>query len=350
VKNGAMSIMASYSSWNGAKMHGNRSLLTGTLKEELGFQGFVVSDWQAVDQLDGTYEEQLANAINAGIDMVMVPDRYESFIESMKSNIESNKISMSRIDDAVRRILKTKMMMGLFDRPYANRKLLSDVGSPAHREVAREAVRKSVVLLKNEKNVLPIKPVTKTIYVVGKKSDDIGSQCGGWSMSWQGETGKITEGTTIYEAIRKGAPEGTTIIYNETGKGMKNADNTLCVLVIGEKPYAEYKGDSSTLTLSSDDMVLAKRCHESGIPTVTILLSGRPVILDGLLDTSNALLAAWLPGTEGEGVADILFGKYAPTGKLSMSWPRSVKQVPVNVGDVTYDPLFPFGFGLTYKK
>lgn len=350
VRTNAMSIMASYSSLNGVKMHANEKLLNAVLKEELGFRGFVVSDYKAIDQLDGTYEEQVAQAVNAGVDMVMVPDKYESFIEAMRENVESGKISITRLDDAVRRILRAKFMMNLHERPYANRKLLPDIGSAAHREVAREAVRKSVVLLKNENNVLPLSPKVKTIYVVGPKSDDIGTQCGGWTMGWQGSTGKITTGTSILEAIKKAAPPAATVVYSENGKYMTNNEGNICILVVGEKPYAEMFGDTQSPALSEDDITLAKRCRKSGIPTITILLSGRPVILDGILENTSALLAAWLPGTEGEGIADILFGSFSPSGKLSMSWPRSAKQIPINKGDSPYNPLFPYGYGLTYGK
>jgi beta-glucosidase len=349
LKEGALSIMASFSSWNGIKMHGNKDLLTGVLKGELGFRGFIVSDWKAIEQLEGNYDEQVAGAINAGIDMVMVPDKYESFIAVLKSGIDDGTIPLSRIDDAVRRILRVKMTMGLFDHPYANRKLLDSVGSPEHRAVAREAVRKSLVVLKNEGKILPLGDTMKTIYVVGQRGDDIGAQCGGWTINWQGAFGKTTVGTSILEGLKKNVPAGVNVVFSPDGNNLIKKEGSVCVAVVAEKPYAEYDGDSAAISMSDDDVAMIKRAKASGLPVVTVLLSGRPVLVGGIIEHSDALIAAWLPGTEGDGITDVLLGKFAPTGKLAMSWPRSVKQLPVNKGDKKYDPLFPVGYGLSWK-
>lgn len=346
VKAGAKSIMASFSSWNGLKMHGNKALLTGVLKNELKFDGFIVSDWKAIDQLPGLYEEQVQASINAGIDMVMVPDSYVKFIDAMKKNVESGKISKQRLDDAVSRILKVKLEMGLFEHPKANRSLIKKVGSPEHRELARQAVRESIVLLKNENNVLPFSKTLKNIVVVGAKADDIGSQCGGWTIDWQGRTGPITKGTTILEGIKKAA-KGIKVSYSANASWLpKEAE--LCVAVLGEKPYAEFMGDRQMPSIDYEDLAVLSKATDMNKPIILILVTGRPVLINDYLSSVSAVVAAWLPGTEGEGVADVLFGSYKPTGKLSFTWPKDQTQLPINVGDKTYDPLFPYGFGLTY--
>jgi beta-glucosidase len=253
---------------------------------------------------------------------------------------------VSRIDDAVRRILAIKIQLGLFSHPFTDRSLLSKVGSAEHRNLARDAVRQSLVLLKNENNFLPLKKNAAKIVVAGKGADDIGIQCGGWTISWQGSEGNITPGTTILQAVKKAAAASTQVSFSLDGSGAAGSD--FAIVVVGEKPYAEGSGDRSDLNLSAADLAMIGRVKASGIPFVTILISGRPMILGSALSDSNALIAAWLPGTEGDGVADLLFGDYKPTGKLPHSWPRSMSQIPVNSGDANYDPLFQFGFGLTY--
>jgi len=344
---GVGSIMASYSSWNGVRMHSSSYWLTTVLKEELGFEGFLVSDWAGINQLPGDYATQLATGINAGIDMVMLPERYKDFMRTMLSLVAEGRISEKRIDRAVTRILKVKFALGLFEAPFAPKTLLATVGSPAHRAIARECVRQSLVLLKNENRVLPINPTVRRIHVAGRNADDLGNQCGGWTISWQGASGDITLGTTILSAIRQRAGQNITVTFSEDGLGAKGAD--LALAVIGETPYAEGVGDRSDLQISQADLLTVINLRAAGVPTVAVLISGRPLILDELLLLCDGLIAAWLPGTEGDGVADVLFGDYSPVGKLSHSWPRTMAQIPLNYGDAQYDPLFPYGFGLTYE-
>lgn len=349
VKNGVRTIMVSHSGWNGQKLHGHEYLITKVLKEELGFTGFVVSDWKSFLQLPGTYEEQVATAINAGIDMMMVVDSYQQFINTTRKLVDSGKIPLSRIDDAVHRILKVKFEMGLFDRPKINRKLLESIGSEAHREVARECVRKSLVLLKNDQQTLPLAKNLKHIVVAGKSADDIGIQCGGWTVTWHGGSGNTTSGTTILQGIRNAVSPQTLVSYERSGKVDQEAD--VAIVVIGETPYAEYKGDvvePKTLHLDEEDRATIRNVKKLGIPVVLVLISGRPMIIMEELNQSDAFIAAWLPGTEGQGVADILFGDYSPTGKLPCSWPKDMDQIPVNSGDEKYTPLFEYGFGLSY--
>jgi beta-glucosidase len=343
---GVATVMASFSSWNGQKMHGNRYLLTDVLKGELGFPGFLVSDWGGIDQLPGDYAAQVETAVNAGIDMVMVPGRYAEFISTLKALAQSGRVPQSRIDDAVRRILRRKIEAGLFDRPYADRTLLAQVGSDAHRQVAREAVRRSLVLLRNEGPVLPLSKMARRLHVAGKNADDLGNQCGGWTITWQGSSGAITTGTTILQAIRAAVLGGAQVTYSRDGSGAAGADAG--VVVIGETPYAEGRGDRTDLSLAAEDVAAVRAVKAAGVPTVVVLVSGRPLILGEVARTADAIVAAWLPGTEGAGVADVLFGDFAPTGRLGHSWPRSMSQVPINVGDPGYDPLYPYGYGLTY--
>lgn len=347
VKAGVGSVMISFSSINGQKMHGSYHWITDVLKGELNFKGFVVSDWGGVDQLPGDYKTKIETAVNAGIDMVMLPNDYKNFSITMKQLVAENRIPIGRIDDAVRRIIKIKTQLGLFEHPYSDRSLLPKVGSSEHRTVARDAVRQSLVLIKNDGTLLPLKKNAAKIIVAGKSADDIGIQCGGWTISWQGSEGNITQGTTILQAIKKAVSPTTQVSFSLDGSGANGYD--FGIVVVGEKPYAEGSGDRSDLSLSSSDLAMISRMKGSGIPFVTILISGRPMILGSALNDSNAFIAAWLPGTEGDGVADVLFGDYKPTGKLPHSWPKSMSQIPINLGDTNYDPLFPFGFGLTYQ-
>ncbi|HEX8985094.1 MAG TPA: glycoside hydrolase family 3 N-terminal domain-containing protein [Bryobacteraceae bacterium] len=346
---GVGTVMPSYSSWNGVKCSGSKRLLTTILKEEFGFEGFLISDYGAVDQLPGDYKAQVAASINAGMDMVMVPQRYELFISTLKQAVEAGTVPMSRIDDAVRRILRVKYAMGLMDKnrsQLANRSLWKKFGSPEHRAVARDAVRQSLVLLKNERKALPLARTAKRIHVAGKSADNIGNQCGGWTIKWQGQTGAVTPGgTTILAAMRKAAGS-SKITFSADGTGAKGAD--VGVVVIGETPYAETDGDRKDLHLAPEDVAAVSNMKAAGIPVVVVLVSGRPMILDNVLDKADAVVAAWLPGTEGDGVADVLFGSYKPTGKLSHSWPRTMAQIPIHKGDKKYDPLFPYGYGLSY--
>jgi beta-glucosidase len=353
IEAGASSIMVSYSSWNGTKMHDNKHLLTDVLKGELAFKGFLVSDWAAIDQISPNYKSDVAASINAGLDMVMVPyglgkaNNYIEFIQDLKELVAEGKIPQSRIDDAVSRILRVKFQMGLFDKSRTDPELTAAIGSAEHREVARECVQQSLVLLKNARHALPLPKDLRHLLVMGEAADDIGTQCGGWTITWQGETGPtIHGGTTILAAIRKTVAPSTTVTFSATGDVASGADAVL--VVIGEKPYAEKNGDRQDLRLSTNSIALIKKAKETGVPVITLIVSGRPLILDSALESSDAVVAAWLPGTEGQGVADVLFGDYKPTGKLPRAWPRSNEQLSVeaNAGE---KPLFPYGFGLTYE-
>ena len=345
VKAGVGSIMASYSSWNGQRLHGQKFLLTDVLKGELGFQGFVVSDYDGIKNMSTSFRENVANAINAGVDMAMIGNDYRLFIRTVKSLVSSNRIPMSRIDDAVRRILRGKAAAGLWEHPMADRALASAIGSPEHRAVARDAVRQSVVVLKNDKNLLPLKKNAK-VHVAGSKANDMGAQCGGWTNGWQGKLGPGAAGTTILRAIERAVGTRTSVTTSRDGGGAGHSD--VVVVVVGETPYAEGNGDSKDLVLTSADRSAIANARKSGKPVVTVLITGRPLIVEDWLPMTDALIVAWLPGTEGGGVADVLFGDYKPTGKLPHSWPRSMAQIPINQGDATYEPLFPYGFGLTY--
>ena len=346
IESGVGSIMASYNSWNGEKLHGQDYLLTEVLKNELGFEGFIVSDWKGVDQIDEDYRTAIKRAINAGIDMVMVPDRYLVFIGHLKSLVEDNEVSEARIDDAVRRILKQKFLLNLFEKPLAETSLAETLGSQEHRDIARKAVRESMVLLNSKNDILPLKKNNQKILVAGTLANDLGAQCGGWTISWQGDNGNITVGTDILTGIQK-VTETSEIIYSEHGDYDDSVD--AAIVVIGEKtPYAEGAGDKESLNLDRTDVNLLKKIKEKGIPTIAVLISGRPMIIGEALPYTDAIIAAWFPGTEGDGIAEVLFGDYDPSGKLTHSWPRNMDQVPVNFGDDNYDPLFNYKHGLQY--
>jgi beta-glucosidase len=326
VKAGVGSIMVSYSSWDGQKMHGNKHLLTDVLKGELGFRGFLVSDWAAIDQLSPDYKADIEQSINAGLDMIMIPNgpgkanNYVEFIEDLKDLVATGKVPQSRIDDAVRRILRVKFQMGLFESTAVDPKLTAAIGSPEHRAVARECVRESLVLMKNNNHALPLSKSIKHLAVAGVGADDLGMQCGGWTIDWQGRRGEVTPGgTTILAAIRKTVSPDTKVTYSADGSDLAGADAV--IVVVGEAPYAEMKGDRKDLDLSAEDKALVAKASASGAPVITILLSGRPLVLGPALDESSAFVAAWLPGTEGLGVTDALFGDCKFTGSLPRPWP-----------------------------
>jgi beta-glucosidase len=346
---GAGTIMPSYNAWNGERASGSKRLLTEILKAELGFEGFLISDYNALDALPGDFKSDVEQSVNAGMDMMMIPQRYREFHTTLVALVKEGKVPMSRIDDAVTRILRVKFAMGLMDgkNVMANRKLWKDFGSAKHRAVARDAVRQSLVLLKNENRTLPLSKNAARIHVGGKSADDIGNQCGGWTIDWQGKSGEVTTGgTTILKAVQQAVSKKTKVTFSKDGTGAEGA--TVGVVVIGETPYAEMRGDAEDLAISAEDVAAVENMKKAGIPVVVVLISGRPMIVDQVLGKADAFVAAWLPGTEGAGVADVLFGAYKPTGKLSMTWPRSMAQIPINFGDKNYDPLFPYGFGLTY--
>lgn len=357
IQAGARSVMASFSSWGGIKMHAQEYLITDVLKGELGFKGFVVSDWQGIDEISSNYYEAMVTAINAGIDMNMVPYDYDRFIETLTKAVNQGDVLMERIDDAVRRILTVKFELGLFERPIADESLLAGVGSVEHRALAREAVSRSLVLLKNENDVLPIARDTQTLFVAGLAADDIGIQCGGWTIEWQGQPGNITEGTTILEAIKDTVSGDTTVQYNRFGKFDRITDSNgnavvadVGIAVVGEYPYAEGVGDQADLALSQGDISVIEKLRERSEKLVVILISGRPMIITPQIHMADALVAAWLPGTEGQGVTDALFGNQPFTGKLSYTWPRTMDQIPFDFANLPTEgpgaPLFPFGYGL----
>ena len=326
IKAGVGSIMVSYSSWNGRKMHGNQYLLTDVLKGELGFRGFLVSDWAAIDQLSPDYKHDVEQSVNAGLDMVMIPNgldktnNYAEFIQDLKDLVAAGQVPQARIDDAVRRILRIKFQLGLFASTATDPQLTAAVGSPAHREVARECVRESLVLLKNDQHTLPLAKTISHLAVVGAAADDLGRQCGGWTIDWQGGHGNVTHGgTTLLAAIRQTVSPGTQVTFSPDASDLTGAD--AIIAVVGEPPYAEMKGDREELKLSDEDTALIAKAKAAGKPVVTILYSGRPLEVQSALDNSDAFVAAWLPGTEGLGITDVLFGDYKFKGKLPRHWP-----------------------------
>ncbi|BFG37512.1 hypothetical protein CerSpe_237850 [Prunus speciosa] len=354
---GVATIMVSYSSWNGVKMHANHDLVTGFLKNTLRFRGFVISDWEGIDRITSpphaNYSYSIQAGISAGIDMVMVPYNYTEFIDGLTFLVKNKIIPMSRIDDAVERILRVKFVMGLFEEPFADMNLVHQLGSQEHRELAREAVRRSLVLLKNgesaDKPLLPLPKKTSKILVAGSHADNLGYQCGGWTIEWQGLSGNnLTEGTTILTAIKNTVDPKAQVVYKENPDAdfVKSNNFTYAIVIVGEHPYAETFGDSLNLTIPDPGpTTITNVC--GAVKCVVIVISGRPVVIQPYVASIDALVAAWVPGTEGQGIADVLFGDYGFTGKLSRTWFKTVDQLPMNVGDAHYDPLFPFGFGLT---
>tara|TARA_Y100000588_G_scaffold114934_2_gene126071 strand:- start:13927 stop:16479 length:2553 start_codon:yes stop_codon:yes gene_type:complete len=352
---GAQSVMASFNSWNGDKLHGHKYLLTDVLKDQMGFDGFVVGDWNGHGQVKGCNNEDCAQAINAGLDIFMVPNDWKVLYDNTLAQVKDGTIAMSRIDDAVRRILRVKVRAGLFDKPSpANRPLSGDrslIGKAEHREIAAQAVRESLVLLKNKNKTLPLS-AGKRILVAGDGADNIGKQSGGWSITWQGTNNTNDDfpgGTSIYDGIKQHAESaGGDAILSVDGSFEEKPD--VAIVVFGEEPYAEGHGDRETLIYqhgSKKDLALLEKLKSQGIPIVSVFISGRPMWVNAELNASDAFVAAWLPGSEGAAVADVLFGKQDFKGKLSFSWPSEPQQI-VNKGDETYEPLLPYGFGLTF--
>jgi beta-glucosidase len=343
IKAGALNIMVSFSSWNGEKMHGNKHLLTGILKEEYGFEGFLVSDWMAIDQLDQDFYNCVVKAINAGLDMIMVPYDFKRFVATLTSAAEKGDISAERIDDAVRRILLVKAKLGLFDNPLTDRAWLAHVGSNAHRALAREAVQKTAVLLKNEKATLPL-PKDGLLFLAGEAANDIGLACGGWTIQWQGEKGQITTGKTLLAGLIE--QEAGEVIYQANGNFSGKAD--VGIVVVNEGTYAEGIGDRPDLGLSQEDKDLIARVRAVCDKLLLVIYSGRPLIITDVLEDCDAVVAAFYPGSEANALADNLNGKAPFTAKLSYSWPRSMAQVPVSVLKADKSgPLYPFGYGLS---
>ncbi|KAB8643113.1 hypothetical protein FH972_026109 [Carpinus fangiana] len=359
IAKGVGTIMVSYSSWNGKKMHANRNLVTNFLKKTLRFRGFVISDSGGIDWVTypphANYSYSVLAGVQAGIDMIMVPYNYTEFIDTLTNLVNNKAIPMSRINDAVRRILRVKFTMGLFENPLADQTFVGQLGSQAHRDLAREAVRKSLVLLKNGENaddpLLPLPKKATKILVAGSHADNLGYQCGGWTITWQGLGGNNnTAGTTILGGVKAAVDPSTEVIFSENPDvNFVNANNfSYAIVVVGELPYAETQGDSLNLTMSEPGLdTVTNVC--GGVKCVVVVVSGRPIVIQPYITLMDALVAAWLPGSEGHGVADVLFGDYGFSGKLSRTWFRTVDQLPMNVGDPHYDPLFPIGFGITTK-
>ena len=359
------SVMPSFSSvdWtedgvgNPTKMHAHRELITGVLKGRIGFGGFVISDWEGIHQIPGDYATQVRTGVNAGIDMFMEPFSYQAFETTLLAEVQAGRVPVARIDDAVRRILVKKFQLGLFERPFTDRTNLPRVGSAGHRALARKAAAKSQVLLKNRGGVLPLSGKER-IYVAGSNADDIGNQAGGWTVQWQGQSGDIIPGNTILEGIRQVAPRAR-VTYSEDASA-PTAGSDVGIVVVGETPYAEGFGDvggplwqdngvprpPKDMQLSAADRTAVDRVCGTIDRCVVLVVAGRPLIVTGQLAEMDALVASWLPGSQGEGVADVLFGKRPFGGRLPQTWPRSVAQEPINVGDRDYRPLFPYGWGL----
>lgn len=359
---GAQSVMASFNSWHGAKIHGNKYLLTNVLKEQMGFDGFVVGDWNGHGQVEGCSNESCPESINAGLDIFMVPTDWKKLYENTLEQAKSGVIPMSRIDDAVTRILRVKLRAGIFDKPSPIHRKMSGklelIGSPQHREVARQAVRESLVLLKNKNNVLPLSP-SQRVLVAGDGADNIGKQSGGWTITWQGTNNTNDDfpgGSSIFSGIKQQVESaGGSVELQVDGQYTVLPD--VAIVVFGEDPYAEGHGDRENLNYqpsNKTDLALLKKLQSQGIPVVSIFISGRPMWVNPELNASDAFVAAWLPGSEGVAVAEVLFtdpaGKIQQDfkGKLSYSWPKDANQAVVNRFDSDYEPLLPYGFGLSY--
>ncbi len=351
---GARIVMVSFSSWGGMKMHAQSYLINDVLKGEMAFTGFTVSDWAGMDQITPNYYDAMVTGINAGVDMNMVPYDYNRFINTMLDAVEKGDITEARIDDAVRRILRVKFEMGLFENPFGDDLLLADVGSDAHRELGRQAVRESLVLLQNENAALPISREATNIFISGMQADNMGLQCGGWTIEWQGRAGAVTEGTTLLKGIKATIGANTTVTYSPAG----NFDNVTDaagapvkaeygIVIVGEAPYAEGVGDNANPTLAKNHITLIEKMRERADKVIVVLVTGRPLLITETLPMADAWVVAWLPGTEGQGVADVLFGDFPFTGRLSFAWPRNLDQVPVAAMEADDEtPLFPMGFGL----
>jgi beta-glucosidase len=363
IEAGALIVMASYNSWNGVKLHANHYLLTDILKGRLGFDGFVVGDWNAHEQVPGCTKYRCAAAILAGVDMLMAPDSWRELYKNTLAQVRSGEIPQTRIDDAVRRILRVKTIVGLFKRPAPKQRSdagdFARLGSPAHRALAREAVRKSLVLLKNEHATLPLNPGAK-ILVAGDAADSIGAQTGGWTIDWQGNHNRNSDfpgATSIFGGIQAAvAAGGGSAVLSADGRFAEKPD--AAIVVFGEGPYAEFEGDRETLEFSPkdrQDLELLRRLRAAGVPTVTVFLSGRPLWVNPLINASDAFVAAWLPGSEGEGVADVLFRSasrthYDFTGRLAFSWPQTAMPVTFDAAGTVSGALFPRGGGLDYHS
>ncbi len=351
IKEGVGSIMASFNTIDFQAMHAHKELITNTLKIEMGFDGIVVSDWKAYSRFGGK------DIVNAGVDMVMAVDGdLDNFQEDLREAIDNGLVIQERIDDAVRRILRQKFRLNLFENPFPDATLISEIGKPSHREKARQAVRESLVLLKNENNVLPIKKDTKKIVVVGEHANNTGLQSGGWTIEWQGTKENYSGATTILEGIKKLAKG--TVLYDKNASE-KHEDADVAIIVVGETPYAEFFGDigdgkgAYALTISEVHQRYIDAYTNGKTQVVVVLVSGRPLVVTNQVKKSDAFLAAWLLGSEGDGLAEVIFGDYNFKGRLPHSWPKSVEDFKGKYGpnfwDDTIRPLYPIGYGLNYE-
>ena len=350
-------VMASFNSWNGKKLHGYEELITDILKKDMQFDGFVVGDWNGHGQVEGCSNAKCAQSFNAGVDMFMVPENWKDLLRNTIRQVKSGEILETRLDEAVRNILTVKSRLGLFNGRVPHEFKENYLGDPKHIALARQAVRESLVLLKNNNKLLPLNP-SQHIGIIGDAANKISSQTGGWTITWQGRenlNSDFVNINSIYEAFEQAViSSGGTIEFSKNGKFIKDPD--VVIGVFGEEPYAEMLGDLIDVSFVSTDpnfLPLLEVMHAQNIPTVSIFLSGRPLVINKQLNASDAFIAAWLPGTAVEGIADVIFKKdnkinYDFTGKLSYSWPKSKNQSVLNFTDSIYDPLFPFGYGLTY--
>ena len=349
INEGIGSVMASFNTMEGISMHAHKALISNTLKDSMGFDGIVVSDWKAYSRFGEN------DIINAGIDMVMAVDGdLDNYQNGLKNAVNNGIVSQERIDDAVRRILRQKFRLGLFENPFPDKELIKEIGAPAHRETAQQAVRESLVLLKNKNNILPLKKDSK-IVVVGEFADNTGLQSGGWTIHWQGMTENYKGATSILQGLQELATG--EIVYDKDGK--ENLDGDVAIIVVGETPYAEFFGDidgemdNYQLTLTEEHQNYVKAYSDKGMKVIVILISGRPLVTTTQIEYSDAFVAAWLPGSEGKGIAEVLFGEYDFKGKLPHSWPNSEDDFKGKYGpnywDKTIEPLYPYGYGLSYE-
>ena len=361
---GVQSAMTSFSSWNGKKVHGDKYLVTDVLKDQMGFEGPVIGDWNAHGQVPGCTNADCPESVNAGVDILMTPQDWRDLYDNTLAQVTAGEIPMARLDDAVARILRMKLRAGLFDKPKPSERGLAGqagvIGSAEHRVIARQAVRQSLVLIKNRENLLPIAPASRVL-VVGDGAHNIGKQAGGWTISWQG-TGNTNEdfpgGQSIFDGIRDAvAAAGGEAILDVDGTGTVDAD--VAIVVFGEDPYAEFQGDLASLEYEPGEkkaLALINSLKERGLPVVSVFLSGRPLWANPEINASDAFVAAWLPGSEGGGVADVILAaadgtpEYDFTGTLSFSWPKAPLQELLNPHHDAYDPLFRLGYGLTYTS
>jgi len=349
IEAGVGSVMLSYSRFNGEKIHGQRYLIQSVLKGELKFSGIVVSDWGGIYEIAADTVDCIERAVSAGIDVIMLPANYKEFIKILRTLVRQQKISPNRIDDAVRRVLRAKFALGLFEKPYAKRELLAKVGSEEHRRQARRIVQATGVLLKNDDKLLPLAKNLPRIHLAGKSANSLANQCGGWTVDFNDFTrapDSISFGMTFHKALRQTVGVGTTISYSPDGIGATGA--SVGIVVIGETPYTEIDGDRPYPVIAEEDLIPIRNIAAAKVPVVVVLMTGRPLVLGEALTKSSAFLVAWLPGTEVQGIVDLLFGDAKPSAKLSHSFPQSIEQIPINVGEGSAQPLFKVGAGLSY--